>query len=76
MVSEHPVTGQKRVTITGGVINAARRVAFLVSGASKSAVVNEIVMKEGRYLEYPAFYVAPESGNLEWYLDMDATSWM
>ena len=36
----------------------------------------EIVMKEGSYMEYPAFYVAPVSGNLEWYLDMDATSWM
>jgi 6-phosphogluconolactonase len=76
VVTEHPATGQKRISITGGVINAAHRVAFLVSGRSKSSVVNEIVMKEGRYLEYPAFYVAPDSGNLEWYLDMDATSWM
>ena len=50
--------------------------AFLVAGGSKSNVVNEIVMKEGRYLEYPAFYVSPHSGNLEWYMDMGATSWM
>jgi 6-phosphogluconolactonase len=76
VVAEHPATGQKRISITGGVINAARRVAFLVSGKSKSTVVNEIVMKEGRYLEYPAFYVTPKSENLEWFLDMDATSWM
>ncbi len=76
VVSENPSTGQKRISITGGVINAARRVAFLVAGKSKSQVVNEIVMKEGRYLEYPAFHVAPETGDLEWYLDMDATSWM
>ena len=58
------------------MINGAQRVAFLVSGKSKSVVVNEIVMKEGSYLAYPAFYVAPQNGNLEWYLDMDATSWM
>ncbi len=76
VVSRHPETGQKRVTITGGVINAARRVAFLVAGKSKSKVVNEIVMKEGGYLDYPAFYVAPHSGNIEWYLDMEATNWM
>jgi 6-phosphogluconolactonase len=76
VVAEHPTSGQKRVTITGGVINAARHVAFLVSGRSKSQVVNEIVMKEGQYLSYPAFYVAPHSGNIEWYLDMEATSWM
>ncbi len=76
VVAEHPKTGQKRISITGGVINTARRVAFLVAGESKSHVVNEIVMKEGVYLDYPAFYVAPQSGNLEWYLDMEATSWM
>jgi 6-phosphogluconolactonase len=76
VVAQHPVTGQKRITITGGVINAALRVAFLVSGKRKSSVVNEIVMKEGNYLDYPAFHVAPESKNLEWFLDMDATSWM
>lgn len=75
-VARHPETGQKRVTITGGVINAAKRVAFLVAGSSKSDIVNEIVMKEGGYLDYPAFYVAPHSGNVEWYLDMEATSWM
>jgi len=76
VVAKHPETGQLRVSLTGGVINAARRVAFLVSGESKSEVVNEIVMKEGNYLDYPAFYVSPHSANLEWYLDMDATSWM
>ncbi len=31
-------------------------------------------MKEGNYMEYPAFYVAPDSGNLEWYLDQDAAN--
>jgi 6-phosphogluconolactonase len=75
-VATHPESGQKRITLTGGVINAARRIAFLVSGKQKSAVINEIVMKEGSYLEYPAFYVRPDSGYLEWFLDMEATSWL
>jgi 6-phosphogluconolactonase len=75
-VATHPVTGQKRVTITGRVINAARRVTMLVSGKSKSPVVNAIVMKEGRYLEYPAFYINPGTGFLEWFMDQDATSWL
>ncbi|MCP4312639.1 MAG: 6-phosphogluconolactonase [Bacteroidetes bacterium] len=75
-VARHPKTKQKRVTITGGVINGARRVAFLVAGEFKSHVVNEIVMKEGNYMDYPAFYVSPLSENIEWYLDMKATSWM
>jgi 6-phosphogluconolactonase len=76
VVATHPVTGQKRVTITGSVINAARRVTMVVTGESKSQIVNEIVMKEGNYLVYPAFYINPNSGFLEWFMDQDATSWL
>jgi 6-phosphogluconolactonase len=76
VVATHPVTGQKRVSITGTVINAARRVTMLVTGKSKSPVVNSIVMKEGDYLDYPAFYINPNSGFLEWFMDQDATSWL
>lgn len=75
-VATHPESGQQRITLTGGTINAASRVAFLVSGKNKSSVINEIVMREGSYLEYPAYYIAPQSGNLEWFMDMDATSWL
>ena len=76
VVATHPESGQSRVSLSGGVINAARRISFIVAGSRKSAVINDIVMKEGRYLDYPAFYVNPNSGNLEWYLDKDATNWL
>jgi 6-phosphogluconolactonase len=76
VTSTHPKTGQKRITLTGGVINNARKIAFLVTGKNKSAVVNDIVMNEGNYLKYPAYYVSPPDGEVEWYLDMEATSWM
>ena len=75
-VAIHPQSGQKRITLTGQVINNARRIAFLVTGKNKATVVNEIVMNEGNYLDYPAFYVSPVEGQTEWYLDMEATSWM
>ena len=76
VVASHPETGQQRISVAGNVINAARRVSFIAMGASKSQVINEIVMKEGRYLEYPAFYVSPNPGFLEWYLDKDTTNWL
>jgi len=76
VVATHPENGQKRISITGNLINAARRVSFIVSGKSKAQIVNEIVMKEGRYMDYPAFYVAPKTENLEWFMDQDATSWL
>lgn len=73
IVASHPLTGQQRISLSGGVINAARRVSFIATGEEKSEVIREIFFNEGRYMEYPAFYVAPSSENLEWYLDQEAT---
>jgi 6-phosphogluconolactonase len=73
VVATHPGTGQHRISITGGVINAARRVTFIATGTEKAPVIQEILMKVGKYMDYPAFYVNPGSANLEWYLDKDAT---
>jgi 6-phosphogluconolactonase len=74
MVSRHPDTLQSRISISGGVINAARRVSFIAVGKEKATIIRDIFFKEGRHLEYPAFYVDPASGNLEWYLDQNAAS--
>jgi 6-phosphogluconolactonase len=73
IVSVHPVSHQPRISISGGVINAAKRVTFIASGREKAGVIKELFAREGNYLDYPAFYVKPLSGNLEWYLDQDAT---
>ena len=73
-VATHPETGQKRLTLSGGVINAARRVSFIATGTEKASVIKEILMKEGNFMDYPAFYVDPASAYLEWYLDKDATN--
>ncbi len=72
IVASHPDTAQARISITGGVINAAKRVSFIVSGSEKSSVVREIFFKEGPHMEYPAFYVNPAMGSQEWYLDQEA----
>jgi 6-phosphogluconolactonase len=69
----HPESGQKRISLSGGVINAALRVTFIASGMEKAPVIKEILMKEGKFMEYPAFYVNPASDYLEWYLDQDAS---
>jgi 6-phosphogluconolactonase len=71
-VAKHPGSGQKRITITGSVINTASVVAFLVTGAGKAPKVREIIQKEGDYKAYPASLVEPESGELYWFLDKDA----
>ncbi len=72
IVASHPDSAQLRISITGGVINVAKRVSFIASGKEKSRIVRDIFLKEGRHIEYPAFYVNPSSDNLEWYLDQEA----
>jgi len=54
-----------RITFTYPQINVARRVAFLVSGPKKEAVVKKVL--EGGH-GYPAERVHPEKGELVWLL--------
>lgn len=72
VVGHHPISGQARISLTGGVLNAAKRVSFITSGEEKASVIEEIFMKEGNYNGYPAFYVNPASENLEWFMDQYA----
>lgn len=71
-VGTHPETGQKRITITGRVIDNAKQVAFLVTGAAKAEKVAQIHYGTGNYRSYPASLVSPVNGELTWYLDTDA----
>ncbi|WP_421805531.1 6-phosphogluconolactonase [Flagellimonas sp.] len=74
VVATHPDSGQKRVSINGKVINTAKAVAFLVTGASKSEKVKAVVEKTEGSEAYPASLVHPASGNLVWFLDEEAAA--
>ncbi len=73
-VAEHPETGQKRITITGKIINHAANIAFLVTGESKVEKVGEIIDKRGGFESYPATLVQPVNGKLFWFLDEPAAT--
>lgn len=74
VVATHPETGQKRVSVTGKVINASTHVVFLVTGANKADKVKEVIGNPHQAQEiYPAARVQPASGNLTWFTDHDAT---
>jgi len=68
-VTEHPVTHQKRITLTGTVINNAKQVVFLVTGESKSKIVDLILNKKSGFEKLPASLVNPTNGELIWMLD-------
>lgn len=64
---------RRRLTLTVPVLNHARTVLFLVTGAEKAAAVFH-VLEDPRAdpLDYPAKFVAPREGRLLWYLDRSA----
>jgi 6-phosphogluconolactonase len=63
-----------RVTLTFPVLNAAREVFFLVSGSSKSKIIQRIMSIKEPTKEFPATMVNPENGTLHWMLDSDAAA--
>lgn len=73
-VATHPVTGQKRITFTGRVINNAAAVVFLVSGKKKAGVVDKLFKNDPVALNYPSGYVVPVHGSLSWFIDREAAS--
>ena len=67
-IAFQPGTRQKRITLTGKVLNNAKRVAFLISGASKTKIFNEIIHSSENSSVYPASHIHP-GGELHWFGD-------
>jgi 6-phosphogluconolactonase len=72
VAAEHPQSGQPRVSFTGKMINNARHVVMLVSGAGKAEKVAEILAVKPGSEHLPASWVDPGRGQLYWFLDKDA----
>jgi len=72
-VATHPVSKQKRVTLTGKVINNSEKIIFIISGKSKAEKVNEIVNQTGNYKNYPASLV---DRNAIWMIDQEAAEFL
>jgi 6-phosphogluconolactonase len=72
-VSQHPQTLQKRITLTGKVINNASEIVFLVTGSTKADKVKSIIHNDSEATMYPANKINPVNGTLSWYLDKEAS---
>ncbi len=59
----------QRVTLTPPVLNAARHVLFLVSGAGKAEALAGVLGQERDPLRWPAQRIRPEPGSLLWLVD-------
>ena len=71
-VATHPESGQKRVSMTGPVLNAAKKIDFLVTGAGKASVLSEIFGKTGAWETYPSSFIESK-GPVTFYLDEGAS---
>jgi len=71
-VAVHPQSGQKRITLTGPVINRAKKIVFLITGDSKANVLTQVINKSGDYKSFPASHI--ESEDLCFYMDQAAAS--
>lgn len=69
-VATHPSTGQKRITITGKVINNSRAVTFLATGKGKSETLKKVLKEKDERL--PATYIQPFNGSLKYFVDESA----
>lgn len=74
VATKHPLSGQKRITLTGRVINNANRVFFIVTGENKSMRVSEIMNNDEAAKLLPAYYIEPKNGLLIWFIDEPAAS--
>jgi len=72
-IAVHPVSGQKRITITGNIINNADVVSIVAVGKNKADRVFEILNKSEIAEGYPASLVKPNNQKLFWLLDDESS---
>jgi 6-phosphogluconolactonase len=69
-VAIHPTSGQKRITLTGKVINNAEKIVFISTGTGKAQMIQNVAI--GSMPEFPASHIKPKSGEVIWLIDEDA----
>lgn len=68
----HPSSLQKRITLTGKVINNSKEIFFLVTGIKKSPVIEQIFSKDSNSAMFPASFIKSINGKTIWLLDEGA----
>ncbi|GGC59101.1 6-phosphogluconolactonase [Pedobacter quisquiliarum] len=64
-----------RISMTAGLINHAKNIAFLVFGKSKADAVKQVIESEEEdTTHYPAQLIKPYNGHVTWFLDQEAAA--
>lgn len=71
-IAEHPLTGQKRISLTFDVINNSKEIIFMVTGNEKADIISRIMNEGDLKDKYPAAMIGG-MGKLKWFLDKEAS---
>ena len=58
-----------RITLTAPVVNAAKCIAFLISGQSKTTALNNVLHQPYNPETYPSQIIKPTNGELHFFVD-------
>ncbi|ABN74394.1 6-phosphogluconolactonase [Actinobacillus pleuropneumoniae] len=72
VIAKHPESGQIRISKTAKLLEQAKRITYLVTGAAKAEILKEIRETEAEKLPYPVARIKARNGVTEWYLDREA----
>lgn len=69
-----PKLNAHRLTLTLPVLNESAEIFFLVAGASKAAIVKELLVTRPTIAKFPAQRIQPVDGALTWFITRDAAA--
>jgi len=61
-----------RITMTPKLLNAAREVLFMITGAAKAGALKTVM--DAPRTDLPAARIRPSSGNIQWFVDREAAA--
>ncbi|MEO8819851.1 MAG: 6-phosphogluconolactonase [Ginsengibacter sp.] len=62
-----------RITLMPVIVNKAKKIVFMIDGEKKAAVLEQVLEGVKTPSELPAQLIAPETGELHWFLDKDTS---
>ncbi len=71
-VSQHPMSGQKRITLTGKTICNADKIIFMAVAEGKRKILKEIINQKPVAQNYPASFIKNRVAEVEFYIDESA----
>ena len=74
VATEHPHSGQRRITLTLPALNHAAHILFLVTGQEKATALSRVLRGQSEPARLPASLIQPVEGALEWFIDREAAS--